>query len=88
MRRAPTYRLIRTPRGLVAIGRPLAHLEEERVRSSAVKPLSPVIEQSRLDKARENIKQARAARNYPTPVNWFETGKWGASTQPRRQRHW
>jgi hypothetical protein len=43
--------------------------------SSPVKPLAPALEQHRRDRAREHIKQARKARNYDTPVNWWEHGR-------------
>jgi hypothetical protein len=33
------------------------------------------LEQHRRDRAREQIKQARKARNYDTPVDWWQHGR-------------
>jgi hypothetical protein len=41
------------------------------VRSAAVRPPSPVWEESRRDRARQHLKELRAARNYETPVDWW-----------------
>jgi hypothetical protein len=45
------------------------------------------LEGHRLDRARAHIKQARKARNYDTPVDWWEHGRWGTSVQ-RHRREW
>jgi hypothetical protein len=43
--------------------------------ATAVKPLAPALEERRLDRARQHIKEIRRARNYETPVDWWEPGR-------------
>lgn len=75
---------IRRIGGRWAAVQPTQRPSEAPVRSFAVRPLPPAVEQAKLDRARQYIKTARQKRNYETPVDWW-TGRVGAQ---QRQQHW